>query len=388
MRLLFLVSEFPPGPGGIGTHAYQLAYHLTNSGWDILVITPQDYAAAAEIEQFNQSQPFKVIRLSSRSKLPIKAIRRWHIISKWIKAWEPDIVLASGDRPIYLACWLARYHQQVWVAVEHGRTPTGWEYWLKRYSLQQATTVVCVSQYTRQQMQSKMGVRTQKEAVILNGADDTQFKELPYPVVKNCRADLKLAASHLLITVGNVTQRKGQEVVIKALPTVLEKFPDTHYLIVGLPLRQKALTHMAQQLGVEKNVHFLGKVDATRLVQLLNCCDLFVMTSRHADNEFEGFGIAVIEAALCGKPAIVSANSGLAEAIVNGQTGLSVPEDDELQTARAIITLLQNDSRRQEMGQLARKRALAKQTWASRIKEYDYLLRRLLPASPGSGMAK
>ena len=73
----------------------------------------------------------------------------------------------------------------------------------------------------------------------------------------------------------------------------------------------------------------------------LNACDLFVMTSRNtADGDFEGYGIAVIEAALCGKPAVVSAGSGLGEAIVAGETGVLVREDDPPDTARAIAELL------------------------------------------------
>jgi hypothetical protein len=59
MRVLVLSTEFPPGPGGIGTHAYQLASGLHERGWQVLVLTRQDVANDNEIEAFNRQQPFE-----------------------------------------------------------------------------------------------------------------------------------------------------------------------------------------------------------------------------------------------------------------------------------------------------------------------------------------
>jgi phosphatidylinositol alpha-1,6-mannosyltransferase len=93
-------------------------------------------------------------------------------------------------------------------------------------------------------------------------------------------------------------------VVIRALPHILKVAPKTHYLMAGLPTLKHELTELARKLGVAEHVHFLGRVDADSLVKYLNCCDVFVMTSRLTkDGDCEGFGIAVVEAALCGKPA-------------------------------------------------------------------------------------
>jgi phosphatidylinositol alpha-1,6-mannosyltransferase len=144
---------------------------------------------------------------------------------------------------------------------------------------------------------------------------------------------------------------------------------------------QARLEQLARQLGVEKNIHFLGRVDPSRLVTAYNACDLFAMTSRlSADGDAEGYGIAVIEAALCGRPAVVSGGSGLAEAVIDGETGLHVPENDPPAVAEAILCLLSNDAMRLQMGEQARERALREQTWQSRVALYDDLLRNILPA--------
>ena len=182
-----------------------------------------------------------------------------------------------------------------------------------------------------------------------------------------------------MLTVGNVTDRKGQDIVIRSLPFILKEQPNAQYLIVGKPTKKNEFTELAKKLGVADHVHFQGRADADALLRYFNSCDIFVMTSRYtADGDFEGYGIVVLEAALCGKPSVVSANSGLIEAITDGETGLSVPENDPTKTAEAILSLLSNSDRRIKMGTLARKRTLEERTWKHRAAEYDSFLRGLL----------
>lgn len=379
MRLLIFSSEFPPGPGGIGTHAYEIAKQLSRSNWNVSVISPQAYASQEEVAAFNRSQPFPIVQLNSPAIAPLKAAQRWLVKKRWIKEWQPDVILASGQRAVWLAASLP--HRLPWVAVGHGTefgSSIGWAKRITRWSFQQATSVVCVSQYTRQQMFA-VGIRPRSERVIPNGADDSRFQLLPQSLVAKTRQTLGIGPSQLLITVGNVTERKGQNVVIRALPHVLKQIPDAHYLIAGLPTKKKEFLKLAEDLGVAAHVHFLGRVDAAALIEYLNCSDLFVMTSQHtANGDFEGYGIAVVEAALCGVPAVVSANSGLAEAVIDQKTGLVVPQGDEISTARAIISLLGDESLRRQMGRDARQRALGEQTWERRGKKYDSVLRSLL----------
>jgi phosphatidylinositol alpha-1,6-mannosyltransferase len=159
---------------------------------------------------------------------------------------------------------------------------------------------------------------------------------------------------------------------------VVKEFPSVRYLLAGLPTRKKELNELAIALGVQSNVQFLGPVRNEDLLPLFNACDLFAMTSRNMpDGDFEGYGIAVIEAALCGKPSVVSSGSGLVEAIQDGITGIAVPQNDSSRTAAAILSLLRDPAKRQRMGTAAWERALAEQTWERRAILYDHFLRQL-----------
>jgi phosphatidyl-myo-inositol dimannoside synthase len=377
MRLLSLSSEFPPGPGGIGTHAYQVALQLHTLGWEVTVISPQDYAPEGEIEAFNSSQPFCIVRLQPINKTAAEAIYRWRVISRWIRHWRPDVLLASGTRAVWLSAPLAARNRLLWLAVGHG-TEFGsryhWQRRLTRWAFSRANSIICVSQYTWDQMIA-LGVHPKQGRVIPNGADATRFAPLPACEIREFRQQLGLGDAQVLLTVGSVTERKGQDVVIKAMPHILKQIPDVYYLIAGALNKQAEFEQLARSLKVHEHVHFLGQVPSDTLVRVVNSCDVFVMTSKHTDDGgFEGYGIAVVEAALCGKPAVVANNSGLVEAIVHGQTGLAVAERDEVATAAAILTLLRNHNLRKTMGKAARDRALREQTWEYRIKEYDRLL--------------
>lgn len=380
-RLLLVSTEFPPGPGGIGTHAYHLALQLRERGWEVAVFAAQDYADEARIRAFNQNQPFPIVRLEKVAGSPIRAVRRFRAAWEFARTWKPDLVVASGDRAASLAAWVARTRRLPWVAVGHGgefclASPAKRR--LVRWAFNRADAVVTVSEYTRARMLGA-GIRPRMDRVIPNGADEVRFTARPPEESAAFRSEHGLDGACILLTVGNVYERKGQDVVIRALPAVMERAPHVRYLVVGTPTRAEEFGRLAASLGVAEQVRFLGCVDPDTLVRCVNASDLFVMTSRHsADGDFEGYGIAVVEAALCGKPAVVSGNSGLAEAVVDGATALCVPENDVEATAGAILALVEDEALRHRMGEHAQRRARAEQTWSRRVAEYDRFFREIL----------
>lgn len=373
MRLIIFSTEFPPGPGGIGTHAWQLAKNMVRFGWQVRVLTLQDYAAAPEILDFNRQQPFQVHTLSHKPKAVQEGLHRWFSLARLVRAWYPDVLVATGEQSILITA--LAFSNIPMVAIWHGVIPPNrWRRSLYRWAYQRMENIIAVSQYSFSKM-LEMGIQPRQPWVVTNGADEAHFRPVPIEQVQEFRASIGLSDAQLLLTVGNVSERKGQDIVIQALPEILVRHPDVHYLIAGLPTRQAELSKQAEALGVAQHVHFLGRVELVRLNILYNVCDVFVLTSRHSsDGEFEGYGIVVVEAALCAKPAVVTNNSGLVEAVQDGVTGLVVPENDSHATALAVLHLLEDKSVCQKMGQAARERALIEQTWAACMRHYHALL--------------
>jgi len=126
-------------------------------------------------------------------------------------------------------------------------------------------------------------------------------------------------------------------------------------------------------------VHFIGKVNQHELLDWLNAADVFAMTSIATNyGDVEGFGIAVIEAALCGTPAVVTNESGPGEAIIENVTGFGAKEKDTATIAQRIITLLKDKDLRNSMGQNALNNAIQNLTWAIVVKKYNTVLSGLI----------
>jgi len=379
LRLLVLSIEFPPGPGGLGTLAFQISNCLTEMGWQVAVATPQPHATNQEIEVFNNLQSFKITSFSYKGPEIFEGLSRMFITLNLIRTHQPDVILAIGWQSVWLSSLLSILTNIPFAAVGAGseflysarirRALTRWAY-------QQSDIVIFISQYTQKLAQSN-GFNISKDTIISLGADDKIFK--PNLTTTDLRQKLKINDSRVILTVGQVSERKAQDVVIRALPSILNDYPNAYYLIVGLPTNQARLERLAKELGVAEHINFTGMVPRTELPYLYNLADIFVLVSRRTDKgDVEGFGIAVVEAALCGKPAIVSNNSGLVEAVVPGVTAFVVDPEDPEMTATAIKHLLVDDQLRQEMGTAARKHALEEATWRQQMKKFDHHLKNLI----------
>ncbi|WP_172634627.1 MULTISPECIES: glycosyltransferase family 4 protein [Anaerolinea] len=375
-------SEFPPGPGGIGTHAYQLSRHLARLNWQVLVVAPQDYVSPQEREAFNSSQPFAIHSLSRSGWRMLTAGYRLGEIWKCIRLYSPQAVIFSGEKMVWLAGVLKPFFRMAFLAVGHGTEfgkITGWQARITRWAFHRMDHLIAVSQYTRAKMET-LGILSDRITVIPNGADEERFFPLPEKRLSSLRAKFNGNQSPILLTVGNVTDRKGQEVVIRALPKILSRFSDAQYWMVGLPTLRDKLEQVASELKVQDHVHFLGRLGNSELVEAYNACDIFIMASREMpDGDVEGFGIAILEAALCGKPSIGTLGTGTSEAIFHGYTGLLVPQNDPTALASAVISLLENKEYSRQLGQNAYHYVMAHATWEKRVLEYHHLLLQLLP---------
>jgi len=340
-------------------------------------LTPQDYANESEVTNFNRQQAFEIATLPTHRSTVIKWSKRLKAYIKTTRTFDPQIVISSGSRAIWLSASILPIRNYCLIVVAHGTefgTQSGLAATITRLSANHAHGIISVSAYTRDTMR-KLGVVKPMDFIIHNGADHQTFLPLPETKVVDFRQKEGVVDKFVLLTVGNVSKRKGQEVIIRSLPKILHSKPNLVYWMVGLPQEQTPLKHLAEHLGVSHAIRFWGRVDLDLLRSLYNACDLFVMTSRQlSDGDFEGFGIAVLEAALCGKPALVSDNSGLAEAVQDGITGIIVPQNDPAATAQGILSLANSPKTLKTLGTHAQRNAINHQTWDHVVSRYQVVL--------------
>ena len=178
MRILVFCSEYPPGPGGIGTHAFQITQELVKLGWSAHVLTPQDYASESEIAAFNAVSPFPIQRLQRKANRVSQSLYQLRELLDAVDKFHPEILMVSGENAVYLAALaqgipVMRSIPQV--AVWHGSIqPRASMKRLARWSYSQADAVISVSRYSQDRL-VETGASIKKSYVIHNGADAQLF---------------------------------------------------------------------------------------------------------------------------------------------------------------------------------------------------------------------
>jgi glycosyltransferase involved in cell wall biosynthesis len=161
-----------------------------------------------------------------------------------------------------------------------------------------------------------------------------------------------------LVTVCRLVRGKGIDVVIRALKILTARGIPYRYVIGGEGPEKKFLEALVDELGLGDKVHFKGSITDGEKWRLLRDGDVFVMPSRvDQKTQHEGFGIAFVEAAAFEVPAVGSQAGGIPEAVIDGKTGILVPEESPLDLADALTRLYRNPEIRKEMGRAGRERA-------------------------------
>lgn len=330
-KILIITSEFPPQPGGIGNHALNLANGLQKNGYEVKVICDIRSAAGAEEKDFDKNLPFEVIRIS-RKKIPF-FIYYNRISAAFFNMAESEFVILSGKFSLWMGGLLSLFFKRKYVAIIHGnevQISNKMLRWITNRCLQNFDLIIPVSNYTKSLVDH---LKLKRVEVIFNGFN------INHPKV----GMEKNEPAPVLVTVGNVTKRKGQQNVIRALPVLLKKYPDLRYNIVGIPTQQAKLEKLALQLGVEEAVVFMGMVTEEEKMLQLQQADIFVMLSEtKIKGDVEGFGIAILEANAVGIPAIGAEGCGIEDAINNKVSGRLIDPKNSKEFLSALTEILES----------------------------------------------
>ncbi len=339
-KTLILSSEFPPGPGGIGQHAASMALALSESN-EVVVLCNQDYTTKEEINNYCGSFPHSitVLNFSKRKNWFTPFIRIFQAL-KCVKSKSFNKIIVSGRFQLWIGALIKLIFPSQSVigfahgseVVENGSLTIKITYW----ACSKLDRVCAVSRFTSDHLISK-GLKNVE--ILHNGIDNELL--LIYPNMVGAIPHWKGEPS--LLTVGNVTLRKGQHRVIKALPKLLEKYPQLHYHIVGLPTLKDEMLNLATNIGVAEYITFHGRLsNRNELYRAYKSSDIFIMLSENQkDGDVEGFGIALLEANVFHVPTIGAKGCGIEDAI-SKESGILVDGDNQNEILDAIKTILGN----------------------------------------------
>ena len=153
------------------------------------------------------------------------------------------------------------------------------------------------------------------------------------------------------LTVGRLTEKKGQEYAIKALSKIDENGTSFQYTIAGQGPQQEHLKALVSHLGLQDKVNFTGAVSRDRAIELYAQSHIFILTSITAeDGDQEGIPVVLMEAQACGLPVISTFHTGIPEVVKDGKSGFLVPEKNIDQLAEKLDSLISSASQWAELG--------------------------------------
>ncbi len=379
MRLLFVTQDYPPDVGGIQTYSWEVTRRLAARGETLEVMAPRRPNAAT----VDRTVPFPVTRLPGRPDLlPLSLLPVLPFRARSLKAdvavhaqWQTVVasVLARAllGRPRRIIC--AAHGRELLFNPAPAGSGLDAEYdRFRQFLLHQVDTFLPVSRYTAGLLHDR-GIPSHRVHVVPNGVDPDRFRPQDDTAL---RQRLGLSDRSLLLTVGRLVPRKGIDTVLRALPTIAEGCPDVTYVIAGTGPDQARLERLADRLGLQRRVRFVGDVDHDQLPLYYSAADLFVMPAREDPPDVEGFGLVFLEANACGTPVIGARSGGIPDAVRDGETGLLVPPNAPDALAEAALRVLADPDLAETLGQQGRRRAVREASWdhiADRI--YDLLTR-------------
>jgi glycosyltransferase involved in cell wall biosynthesis len=320
------------GIGGSERHLLTLLPALRERGVDVSFVGLDDPAGVLEPFYAELAVPFE--RVSAPRDLdPMLAWR----LARTLRSVRPDLV---HTHLVHADVYGAVAPGVRIVSTKHNPDPfrAGSFRYVERALARRASRIIAISEAVRRFSVELVGLPTEKVEVVHYGLD-----ALPEAWAENPPLELR---EPLLLAVCRLAPQKGLDTAVRALA----ELPDTTLLVLGVGPDRAALEGLADSLGVRDRLVLPGRVGD--VAALYRRATVVVHPAR-----WEGFGLAMLEAMLAGKPVVAARAGSAPELVVDGETGLLVPVDDATALAEAVGSLLADPARAVAMGSAGLARA-------------------------------
>jgi phosphatidylinositol alpha-1,6-mannosyltransferase len=352
---LFITNDFGPRAGGIETFVHGLIERLPRGS--VIVYTSFQSNASEFDAKWLQEYGVEVIR--DRSKILLPTPRVIKSCQKLIRDRKLSKVAFGAAAPLgIMAGAMRKAGARNIVALTHGHEV----WWAKvppfafaiKYMSRDIDSITYLGNFTKGEISKALSKSAASKLVqIAPGIDVDHFMPTDS---SDLRTQLELTDKSVIISVGRLVHRKGQDKLISSLPQIKREIPNVHLVIVGVGPHRNHLEKLAAQLKVTDCVTFIGRINYAELPKYICVGDIFAMPSRSRffGLEVEGLGIVYLEASACGLPVVGGKSGGAPDAVLAGETGVVVDGTNTQEIADACIDLLKNPELCELMGATGR----------------------------------
>jgi len=372
MRVLMAAIRYPPAPGGAEDHVREVVNHLVQRGHEVVVYTSdmwKEHPFERMTEPADEVDGVRVVRKRTFQMTETIHYPVMPGMNELLK--EPADLVHSHSFGYYhtnVAALRKRLSGTPLVITPHYHPPETMQGGAVRHGLRRVydtrianwvfSQADAVLFNTRAEMESMAHHLDDpaKARVVPNGLHTELYRDLPDPAPFR---EARGIEGPIVLYLGRLAVNKRMELVIDAMPRLLEEVPDLTLVIagpddgVGDTWRERA-----EGLGLGERVRFEGFLSEEDKVAAYTAADVFVLPS-----EWEAYGLVLMEAQACGTPCVVSDRGGPREVISPDETGVVAPYGDAERWTGALMTLLTDDGLRTRMGRAARERAMTVFNW-------------------------
>lgn len=377
-NILVITNDFGPRTGGIETFVMGLLERIVDH--KVVVFTSQQGDTSEYDQQWFKKFGVQVIR--DRSKILLPSLRVAKRAKEIAQMHNIEVVVFGAAAPLALmAPKLRKAGVKKIIALTHGHEV----WWARIFPFNLAMKrignsvdhLTYLGEFTRQAISRSLSQKSIDSMVkIAPGIDTSHFS--PQADATQRRTELGLESKKIIISVGRLVHRKGQDKLIQAFPTIVREIPNAHLLIVGEGPYRAHLEKLVEKLSLKANVTFVGRIFYNDLPSYLSASDVFVMPSRSRffGLEVEGLGIVYLEASACAIPVVAGVSGGAPDAVQEGITGLCVDGTNIGQIAEAVIHICSDSKRATKMGLAGRNWVIEQWQWEIWSKQFNSLLMR------------
>ena len=372
VRVLIL-GKWPEGSpqNGVEAHFSNLACHLSDE-IDVHVLS---FGKISDQFSVNGVHVRTIERKRVYRALPLLALQ---ILLRDIKAINPDIVHVQGSNPSpYLYATLLHSRCPMVITMHglsvHERIAEGsmaeggvkhrWASFSDVAMLRKADLVIVVDS-KKKDMLIQQGHDASRIECIPNGVDVNILQTgLNDESIERVWERYQLGTGRKVLCAKAMMPNNGQGYLVQAMRLLVERDPALELLLAGNGPERDGLIKMVRELGIERNVRFLGDVPHEDIPALLHLSSMAVLPSLRGKGAEEGSSIFLLEAMALGRPVVATNIGGNPETIIDGMTGLLVPERDHEALSHAMWSLLDDGYRAREIGLAARSFIAENRNW-------------------------
>ena len=368
MKLSIVMLSTSMGMGGADRQILYLARALLAKGYDLQIVSMTPLGPMG-LEAQVQGLPVHSLNMQRGVPDPIALLRLVNLL----RQWQPQI-LHSHMVHANLMARVTRFLIPIPVVVTtaHNINEGGkWAEIAYRLTGSWCDLTTQVSQAGVERYVHIKAVPEHKIRLTPNTVDNNQFCP-NLEVRQRIRQELALEEKFVWLAVGRYHQQKDYPNMLKAFAQVVSQYPDALLLIAGDALLGSDVETLANSLGINSNVQFLGV--RRDVPALMNGADAYVMSSA-----WEGMPMVLLEASATGLPIVATDVGGNREVVLDGESGFLVPPQAPIALGKAMLRLMElPPDRRRQMGEVGRSHAESKYSIEQIVKMWENLYRELL----------